>query len=89
MGVGSALSSLSTLSSPPLYAQHLVYLVYLVCNCTIAYCTVAIYSAMSSMFSKWRSESASPWASVYVSNCTRVLQAAKQCRRGLFAFTDF
>ena len=66
---------------PSLYAQHLVYPVY---NCTISCCTVAVYSAMTSMFSKWRSpESAAPWASVDVSNCTRVQQTAKQWRRDL------
>ena len=67
MGVGLGLSSLSALSlPPPVYAQHLVYLLY---NCTISCCTVAVYSAMSSMCSKWRSpESASPWSSVDVSN---------------------
>ena len=57
MGVGSGFSSLSALSSP-LYVNHFVYIVY---NCTIPCCTVAVYSAMSSMFSKWQSpESVTP-----------------------------
>ena len=52
----------------PCYAQHLEYLVY---NCTIPCCTVAVYSATSSVFSKWRSpERATPWSSVDVSNPT-------------------
>ena len=47
MGVDSSLSSPSALSCPPpVYAQRLVYLVY---DYTISCCTVAVYSAMSSL----------------------------------------